>query len=143
MHAVLLAVAMLFQPWLDYWWLTSWGSAHVLWTGNHNIVERFDSAGGSSGHVVDNWYPWFCQFHHIESGNAAGTPLRIYLAPPNGVGVSCYAAYNNHPVLGWTTNTGHYEGQQKVFWPAWVENWYVPGRDPASPSAYGTVIKIG
>lgn len=136
-------ILLLFQTTINGWWLTAYGSGHVLLTANHNMVERFDAAGYSNGHPIDNWYPWFCYIHHIEGGDAAGTPLRIYLAPPNGYGVSCYAGLNGSATAGWHTNTGHYEGQQKVYSPAWVENWFVPGRDPASPSAYGSVIKVG
>ncbi len=133
MHTLLLVLALLYQS-IDGWWLTSSGAAHCVMTGNHMMCERFDQYGNSNGHVVNNWYPWFCRVWAIEGGGG-GTPLRIYLAPPNGYGVSCYGGANYSPYYGWHTNTGHYEGQQVTASPAWTELWFVPGRDPASPSA--------
>jgi hypothetical protein len=127
----------------DYGWaLTAYGSAHSVLTANHFMTERRDGLGGWNGHINDYWLPWFCHLHAIHWGNGVGVPMRIQFIPPAGWGVGCRPGYDQSGYGGWTTGTGHYEGQHYTTGYTARRVFYIPGRNPASPDAYGTEIEV-
>lgn len=127
---------------IDAWGLSAWGSGHYLLTGGHFMVERFDANGWSNGHVVNHWFPWYCQVGPIHHGNAAGTALRIWIVPPLGYPYSCLSnGWSNY--YGWSTNTGWAEGQNHALgWCVSQTTLQIPFRDPTRADAYGTQIAI-
>jgi hypothetical protein len=130
------------QTTIDNWGLTTWGSAHYVLTSNHFMVWRQDGAGNPTGHVVDHWFPWYCQVGAIHHGNAAGTALRIWIVPPLGYPYSCLPnGWSDY--YGWATGTGWFEGQNHAIdWCASQTVLRIPFRDPSRADAYGTQIAI-
>lgn len=127
----------------DYGWaLSGYGSAHSVLTANHFMTERQDRWGNWNGHILDLWLPWFCQMHAIHWGNGDGIPMRIQFIPPAGYGVGCRPGYDQSQYAGWTTGNGYYEGQHYTTGYTSRHVFYVPGRNPSSPDAWGTEIEV-
>lgn len=128
---------------IDYGWnLTAYGSAHTVLTANHMMVERRDAWNNWNGHVLDDWLPGFCQLAAIQPGNAAGVTLKLYFVSPSGSGTGCYPGVDQSRWHGWRTAGGWHEGQHITAGYVSRSTFYVGGRDPASPDAWGTVIEI-
>ncbi len=109
---------------IDGWWLTSHGSAHVLLTGNHLIIEPFDGYGNSYGLTVYEWIPGtYCQLNEIRPGNAAGLPLELRFYNPS---TACIAV-----TYGWWDGGAQVAGTIGVSWPAEHADIYFPRRGTA------------
>ncbi len=139
-----LTIAVAAVAWAgDYGWqLTAYGSAHSNLTGNHFMTERQDGYGNWNGHILDLWLPWFCRVDAIHSGDGVGTTMRIQIVPPAGSGVGCRPGYDNSQAYGWSTGTGWYEGWHSTTGYTSRRVFYISGRNPASPDAYGTEIEV-
>lgn len=110
---------------LDQWFLTSHGSAHVLLTGNHLIVEPFDGYGNSYGLTVYEWLPAhdYCRLQQIVPGNANGAPLELRFYSTH---AACIPAYG-----GWWDGGSQVLGTVYAAWPAEHADIYFPRRGTA------------
>lgn len=127
----------------DQFHLTAWGSAHVVMNANHLVVDRCGpGVGAPCWNVINTYLPFFCQLWRVDPGNAAGTPMNIYVAPINGSGLGCYPNGQSW-YYGFHTGTGWAEGQN-LYDPnlAPQATYYFWPRNPGAHDAYGFTWQV-
>lgn len=117
------------------WTTTAYGSAHCTVDRNNVVCARFGSDPNAPVYVFRAWLPGWCQFAGYASGDAAGTPLRVWLQS-NERAQSCIATPWGWADGGWQIDGTNYVDAR------WVSESTVQvfGRDGAW--AVGTVLEI-